>query len=46
MRVSKLEKEMNTESLTWIFASDYGIIHVMYLIFVQEVNFGDKVLTI
>ena len=35
---------MNTHSVTWIFASNNGIIPVMFLIFTLEINFGKKIL--
>ena len=41
----KLNK-VHTDSLTGIFASNNRIIHVMYLIFMLEINFGDKILEI
>ena len=37
---------MNTHSLTWIFASNNEITNVMYLVFILEINFGDKILEI
>ena len=41
----KLNK-MNTHSFIGIFASNNVIIQVMYLIFILEINFGNKILEI
>ena len=37
---------MNTHSLTWIFASNIEIIHVIYHLADMEINFDDKILAI
>ena len=34
---------MNTNSWTWIFASNNEIIYVINLIFILEINFSDKI---
>ena len=33
-----------TSSLTWIFASNNGIKHIMYQIFVLDINIGNKLI--